>query len=228
MLKDAAIYKGLRRLIKRPSELERRFTDIYRRNGFNGRESVSGPGSDLSATAAVREALPALLKSIGARTLLDAPCGDFFWMKEARLDLDRYIGADIVAAIIAENSRIHADAKREFRVLDITSDALPNVDVILCRDCLVHLPYAAILSAVQNFKRSGSKYLLTTTFTARSENHDIPAGSWRPLNLQAAPFNFPPPERLIDERCTEDGGQYPDKSMGLWKIEMLSPAFFSQ
>src|SRR5690242_11698377 len=98
MLKDTALYKGLRRLLKGPGELERRFTEIYQQNGFGGRESVSGPGSDLSQTAAVREALPALLKEIGARTLLDAPCGDYFWMKEARLDLERYIGADIVAA----------------------------------------------------------------------------------------------------------------------------------
>ena len=221
MLKDTALYKGLRRLIKGPSELERRFTDIYKQNGFGGRESVSGPGSDLSQTAALREALPGLLKEIGARRLLDAPCGDYFWMKEARLDLDHYIGADIVAAIIDNNRRVHASATREFRVLDITRDALPNVDLIFCRDCLVHLPFAAIFSAVQNFKRSGARYLLTTTFNARTENHDIPAGFWRPLNLQAAPFNFAAPEKIINERCTEDGGQYPDKSMGLWKIEKL-------
>lgn len=221
MLKDTALYKGLRRLIKGPSELERRFTEIYQQNGFGGKESVSGPGSDLSQTAAVREALPGLLKAIGAKTMLDAPCGDYFWMKEARLELDRYTGADIVAAIVAANNQKHADTKREFRVLDITRDLLPTVDLIFCRDCLVHLPYAAIFSAIKNFKRSGSKYLLTTTFTARPENHDIPAGFWRPLNLQAAPFNFPAPEKLIDERCTEDGGKYPDKSMGLWKIENL-------
>jgi len=221
MLKDTALYKGLRRLIKGPTELERRFTEIYQQNGFGGKDSVSGPGSDLSQTAAVREALPAILKSIHARTLLDAPCGDFFWMKEANLDLDRYIGADIVAAIIERNNKTQSDTKREFRVLDITRDVLPAVDLIFCRDCLVHLPYAAIFSAVRNFKRSGARYLLTTTFTARPENHDIPAGFWRPLNLQAAPFNFPAPEKLIDERCTEDGGKYPDKSMGLWKIESL-------
>jgi hypothetical protein len=224
MLKDTALYKGLRRLIKGPSELERRFTEIYQQNGFGGKESVSGPGSDLSQTAAVREALPGLLKDIGAKTMLDAPCGDYFWMKEARLDLERYTGADIVAAIIERNNASHADTKREFRVLDITRDALPAVDLIFCRDCLVHLPYAAIFSAIKNFKRSGSKFLLTTTFTARPENHDIPAGFWRPLYLQAAPFNFPAPEKLIDERCTEDGGKYPDKSMGLWRIENLPSA----
>src|SRR5437870_5350350 len=107
MLKDTALYKGLRRLIKGPSELERRFTDIYQQNGFGGKDSVSGPGSDLSQTAALREALPGLLREIGARTLLDAPCGDFFWMREARLDLDHYTGGDIVPEIIARNIQRH-------------------------------------------------------------------------------------------------------------------------
>ena len=220
MFRDTFIYKGLRRLIK-GSELQRRFTKIYEQNGFGGRESVSGPGSDLSQTAAVREALPGVLRQIGARSMLDAPCGDLFWMKQLQLDLDRYIGADIVATLIAENKRRFAGTKREFKVLDITRDPLPTVDVILCRDCLVHLPFAAITAALQNFKRSGSRYLLTTTFIERPDNSDIPAGFWRPLNLARAPFHFPPPELAIDERCTEDGGQYPDKRLSLWKIEQL-------
>jgi hypothetical protein len=153
--------------------------------------------------------------------MLDAPCGDLFWMKEVPLELERYIGADIVAALIVENTRRFGGPTREFRHLDITRDTLPRTDLILCRDCLVHLPVAAILAALKNFKRSGSRYLLTTTFTARADNPDIPAGQWRTLNLQAAPFNFPAPEQLVNERCTEGGGQYTDKSMGLWKIDAL-------
>ena len=220
MLRETFLYKGLRRLIK-GSDLQRRFTDIYKDNAFGGKESVSGPGSDLTQTQALREALPAMLKGIGARTMLDAPCGDFFWMKEVRVELEQYIGADIVPALIAENTRRYGNQKREFRRLDLTRDALPRTDLILCRDCLVHLPLAVIVSALKNFKRSGSRYLLTTTFTARTENPDIQAGQWRPLNLQAAPFNFPAPEQLVNECCTEGGGQYPDKSMGLWKIDAL-------
>jgi SAM-dependent methyltransferase len=220
VFRDTFIYKGLRRLIK-GSELQRRFTKIYEQNGFGGRESVSGPGSDLAQTAAVREALPGVLQQIGARSMLDAPCGDLFWMKEVELDLDRYIGADIVATLIAENKRRFAGTKREFKVLDITRDPLPKVDVIFCRDCLVHLPFSAITAALRNFKHSGSRYLFTTTFIDRKENTDIPAGFWRPLNLALAPFNFPPPVLEIDERCTEDGGQYPDKRLSLWKIETL-------
>src|SRR5471032_3277523 len=145
MLRDTFIYKGLRRLIK-GSDLQRRFTQI------------SGQGSDLAQTAAIRAALPGLLKQLGARTMLDAPCGDFFWMKEVPLELERYIGADIVPALIAENTKKYANPAREFQVLDLTRHALPAVDVIFCRDCLVHLPFEAIAAALANIKKSGSRY----------------------------------------------------------------------
>jgi len=220
MLKDTALYRSLRRLIK-GNEIQRRFIEIYHQNGFAGRDSASGPGSDLSQTAALREALPELLRQISVRSMLDAPCGDFFWMQAAQLELDRYIGADIVPELIAEDQRKYQSDRRDFRVLDITSDPLPQVDLIFCRDCLVHLPFSLILAALRNFKRSGPRYLLTTTFTARTENTDIPLGLWRPINLQLPPFGLPAPQRILSERCTENDGQYADKSMALWEVSLL-------
>jgi hypothetical protein len=72
-----------------------------------------------------------------------------------------------------------------------------------------------------NFRRSGAKYLLTTTFTDRPENRDLGRLIWRPLNLQAAPFRFPPPLELLNEGCTEENSQFADKSLGLWQITDL-------
>jgi hypothetical protein len=59
---------------------ERLFTNIYRSNHWGGADSVSGGGSDLEQTSALRAALPGVLQRLGVRTLLDAPCGDFHWM----------------------------------------------------------------------------------------------------------------------------------------------------
>jgi hypothetical protein len=96
------------------------------------------------------------------------------------------------------------------------------VDLILCRDCLVHLPLADAVNAVDNLRRSGSQYLLTTTFVNRDDNRDIPAaGGWRPLNLRRPPFNFPDPLLVLDERCTAGDGKYADKSLGLWLLASL-------
>jgi hypothetical protein len=66
--------------------------------------------------------------------------------------------------------------------------------------------------------KSGSRYILMTTFPARKENFDIVTGKWRVLNFEIEPFDFQPPIHLIVEGCTEgEGGEYGDKSLGLWK-----------
>jgi len=200
------------------------FSEIYHNNSWSGQDSVSGPGSDLSATLVIRQEIPTLIKEVNARTLLDAPCGDFCWMKETELDLDRYIGVDIVPDMIARNRQNYANETRTFVSSDITKDRLPQADVILCRDGLVHLSFKDIFSTIRNFKKSKSMYLLTTTFPQLRENGDIVTGGWRPINLQKKPFSFPKPIKLINEKYEKysSNGKDSDKSLGLWKLEDIS------
>jgi len=197
------------------------FSQIYRENLWGDPESVSGPGSGLVRTSAFRDEISALMKAIDARSLLDAACGDFNWMRETRLDVEEYIGVDIVAELAAANQRKFGNNKRRFIELDITRDKLPRADVILCRDCLVHFSFDHTVDAIQNFKRSGSDFLLTTTFIRFPQNSDIRTGDWRELNLEVAPFNFPKPLALIDERCTHTGGIYTDKHLALWRLDEI-------
>jgi hypothetical protein len=105
----------------------------------------------------------------------------------------------------------------------VAKDSLPAVDMVFCRDLLVHLSYADAFAALRNLRASGSTYLFTTTFTRRSRNFDIPTtGEWRPLNLQLAPFGFSEPLTLINEKCTEGDGSWSDKGLGLWRISDLN------
>ena len=187
-----------------------------------GDESLSGPGSCLAQTSELRERLPLLFEDLQIRSLVDAPCGDFNWMKEMRLGLDRYIGADILGDIVAENQRRYGGPRCRFVKMDVTSETLPPADCILCRDCLVHFSFAEALTTLRNFKLSGARYVLTTTFTGRRRNDDTAGGAWRPLNLQASPFDFPEPLRIVNERCSEARGAYGDKSLALWKLDELS------
>lgn len=188
---------------------------------FSGRpwgdgESISGPGSSLDATTEIRDLLPGLLNELGVRSLLDLPCGDFHWMQNVDLPGVQYIGADVVRTIIDDNRSRFPD--RDFRQLDLITENLPTVDAIFCRDCLVHLPYHGIGKALQRIVDSGADWLITTHFPGRT-NHNIPMGSWRPLDLTAAPFHLPPPVRIINEGCVEGDGGYADKSLGVWRIE---------
>jgi hypothetical protein len=197
------------------------FRDIYARNLWGDQESVSGPGSNLARTSAFRAELPPLLKTIGVRTLLDAPSGDFNWMREVELEVEQYIGVDIVPELVEQNQRRYGTTGRSFLHRDLVLDQMPCADAILCRDGLVHFPLADIRAALQNFKRSGACYLLTTTFTGVDANREIKTGEWRPINLQLPPFNFPPPLWLIDEKRRAPDG-FSDKCLGLWRLENIA------
>ena len=198
--------------------LGKKFTNIYEHNLFNGQESVSGPGSDLLQTEVLRNELPVVFKQYGITSVVDAPCGDFYWMQRVNLDAVKYIGCDIVEALIEKNNSLYASDLRSFRRADIVNELLPKADVIFCRDCLVHLTYEQAILAISNFKKSGSTYMLTTTFPGRT-NRDLGDILWRPLDLTRPPFNLPPPVHIILEKCTENNGRYADKSMGLWRLK---------
>ncbi len=192
--------------------------ELYRRQRC---ESLSGPGSCVAQTQELRERLPLLLEHLGVESLLDAPCGDLNWMQHVRLGVKEYIGVDILGEIIAANQWRHASAHRRFQRADVTRDALPRADAILCRDLLSHLAFADVFRTLANFKASGATYLVTSTFTRPRPNRDTAGGEWRTLNLTLPPFNFSPPVRVINEKCSEAGDAFNDKSLGVWSLQDL-------
>lgn len=203
-----------------PAEAFRR---AWSSNLWGGTESGSGPGSSLDQTARLREAVPALLERHGVRTLLDLPCGDGHWMSATQLPDIRYVGADLLPEVVARAAA--RSPEREFLVLDLTVGELPAADLLLCRDCLVHLAFADIARAFATIRRSGIAWLLTTTFIDEAANRDVVTGDWRPLNLELPPFGLPRPVELMVEGCTEQDGLFADKSLGLWRVADLPAGF---
>lgn len=200
--------------------LAARFSYIYDHNLWGSEETRSGLGSSHEETLVLRERLAALFERLGIESLLDIPCGDFHWLSTMRLPAS-YTGADIVPAIVAANEARYGGPGRTFAQLDLTASPLPRADLILCRDCLVHLCDANIRKALGNMRASGARYLLMTHFPEQEENTDIPDGDWRPLNFTLAPFALPPPEEILIEECAEGGGAFRDKALGLWRVETL-------
>lgn len=218
----AKLWRSLVATRMRSRTAEDIFSGIHRQNAWGDRTSRSGVGSNLVQTEHVRKLLPLLLNSYGCTSLLDAPCGDFLWLSEVDLPID-YTGCDVVEELVRANQQRFGREGRHFIQADLLKDPLPQADTVLCRDCLVHFSFEDALRALANIKASGSKYLLTTTFTGRAANYEIPTGLWRPLNLELAPFNFPKPIELMNERCTELNGEFSDKALGLWQLSELLP-----
>ncbi len=199
--------------------LAQRFERIHDTNMWGAVASTSGLGSEMDATAVLRAELPRLLEKLDVASLLDAPCGDAGWINRADLGV-RYIGVDIVPALIErlQARAAAAEIKGEYRLADITREPLPRCDAVLCRDALVHLSFVNIERAVANFLRSGAAWLIATTFPEWQSNADCEDGDWRALNFERAPFNWGRPAELINENCTEAGGGWRDKSLGVWRL----------
>jgi len=209
---DRASFAGL--------SLRERFQRIHDTNLWGAAASVSGLGSEVDATAVLRAELPLLLRRLGVRTLLDAPCGDGGWIATTDLGV-RVIGIDVVPDLV-EALRRRDDHNRDYLVADITCDPLPTADAILCRDCLVHFSFANIARAVENFRRSGATWLITTTFPEWQANLDCEDGDWRALNFERAPFRWGAPAELLNENCMEAGGGWRDKSLGVWRLSDIA------
>lgn len=200
---------------------EERFNWIYRNRYWGDGETLSGSGSTLDHTLNLRGNLLELVRRFGIKRFLDAPCGDFAWMRHVLNDMDvTYIGADIVAPIISGLQAEFETDKVSFVHLDITRDRLPQADIMMCRDCLFHLCYMDIARALRNFIDSDIPYLLTTTHINKSgfKNRDIQTGEHRLIDLFAEPFCFPdhPLERISDWIKPK-----PEKEMCLWSREQV-------
>lgn len=206
---------GVRHLLLGKEHRRRVFSRIYAENLWAEPESRSGTGSSLAQTARLRDELPRLLARLGVRTVLDAPCGDFAWMRQIVAGIDRYYGVDIVPELVAANAARYTTDRVTFAVADIAADPLPAADLVLCRDCFIHLPTASIRAALRNFRATGARFLLLTNDATAGEYHDIPVGSYRPINFERPPFNFPAPESRLAEDETGN------RQLCLWNLQAL-------
>lgn len=217
-----AFYFEKKKLEGEHFSMRKTFEHIVEMNLWGSNESVSGEGSTASETNRFKDRLLALLKEYSIKTLLDAPCGDFAWLGKIKLPIDKYMGIDILEDQINFLKWVYKDNDgKQFEKGDVTLNPLPPVDLILCRDCLVHFSFSDIKKAIKNFKESGSHYLLTTTFPETQINENIVTGDWRPLNLQAEPFSFSKPITLLLENCKQNNGLYKDKALALWELKYL-------
>ncbi len=213
--------------VRAETEHEKIFTPLFQQRPIDKmRESYSGIGSTLENTKAIRRALPGLLYILKCETLIDAPCGDFNWMKSLDLPIKKYIGIDVIQSWIENNQHDYGNQHRTFLHLDITEQVLPKGDVVLTRDALIHFSNKDIAKFLKLLKASGSRYLLTTHFPKHTSQEDINTGEVRPINLELPPFNFPIPLLTISEEYPINP-IYADKCLALWKIEKLPDVDFS-
>jgi SAM-dependent methyltransferase len=208
---------GLQDALLRIRPREKVFGKAYSKHLWGSTESYSGEGSELGATEELRSYLPKLFERLDIKSFLDAPCGDWNWMRKVDLTKVDYIGADVVPSVIKANQHTYGSKNVRFVLSDITRDQLPGADLVLCRDCLVHLSFEDIHDVIENIRSSGSKYLLVSDSPhVRVNENKITGLDWRHLNLSLPPFSFPGPiERVKDHYASVPF------YISLWRIEDL-------
>lgn len=206
-------------------DLQEAMTHVYDSNVWGSKESRSGEGSTRKQTMYIEFEVPALFDRLDITSVLDIPCGDFQWMSRAlaRCSDIKYHGADVVEELVNINKLQYGSDNVDFSCLDITSDKLPQADLIFTRDLLVHLTDEQVFKAFENIKASGAKYLATTHFNwfhiPNNPLAEARGGSWRKINLRMAPFNLPMPIDLISEGSSQPLGI--DKTIGVWEVKDL-------
>jgi len=96
-----------------------------------------------------REWLPAIVKKYGIHTVADIGAGDLNWMSRMVWDVE-YTAYDLVPR------------STEVIEFDLVNQVAPQVDALLCLWVLNHFPVDQCISAIDNIRASGSKYLIMT------------------------------------------------------------------
>lgn len=198
------------------------FTLIYQQNLWQSEETASGKESTLEHTEVLLHILPQVFDLLEVKSILDIPCGDFYWMQYMPLDGIQYHGADLVSELVQKNQATFGSADCHFSELDLTHDDLPEADVLLVRDCFPFLSLLQIHRCLKNISRHSFKYILMTSHSNQLmksqtglKNADTTTGTWRWINLELPPFNLPPPLKLLPEVPAE-------KSLGIWQMQDLA------
>lgn len=149
-----------------------------------------GGGSTIASTASIRARLPALVAAHGIRSICDAGAGDQHWIGLLQWDIE-YRAFDLVPR------------RDDVVALDITREALPACDAVLCRHVLIHLDPERIKQAIALFRQS-ARFLLA------SQYDDAPifncGDQYNPTDLR--PLLGEPLDRLTDT----------GSDLALWKM----------
>jgi SAM-dependent methyltransferase len=162
------------------------FDDIYRKStwGFQ-----SGPGSDPVAAKPWIDIVNGYLSLPDVVKVLDIGCGDWRLGEMYNLENKKYIGIDV-----SDEALTIARKKAKHGAIFMHDDAATmkiegEVDLILIKDVLQHLPNATI-EIIMDKILTHARYALICNDIGTG-NGDTHVGGHRGLNLQDDPFLYP-------------------------------------
>lgn len=157
-------------------------------------ESISGPGSSIKNTIEARNLIKKTIEKYNIKSILDLGCGDWNWFRLINLEGISYEGWDACEDMITSNQLNFKEDNINFKTYDIVLSEYPDVDLIICRDVLFHMP-TNLASKIIKKSKFASKYFISTSFREVELNKGIGLNNdwgYYPINLNATPFNLEP------------------------------------
>lgn len=124
------------------------FTEVYASKawGDDGSDFYSGEGT--TETEVTRPYLDYLIaefaKMPSPPRVLDLGCGDFKICSQLLPFVATFTGADVVPSLVERNNRAFGSDTVRFICADISSDPLPEADVVLVREVMQHMSNAQV------------------------------------------------------------------------------------
>ena len=169
-------------------QLQERFSTIYATDEWGG---GSGEGSFAVHTRGYGGFLERFARQKNISSIVDIGCGDWQFSRLIDWGESRYLGVDVVPAVIEANRRQFGSDKVDFQLYDGDFSSLPAADLVIIKDVLQHLSHARINDFLATLPRY--KFALITNCinpAGETENRDIPDGGFRQLDLQRPPFEL--------------------------------------
>lgn len=184
-----------------------------------------GPGSEAETVKRMGtiDFINDIIKEYKIKSISDCPSGLFEnWMYLVDLENVKYIGYDINNLVVERNKSNYPDIS--FFELDMVNEKLPYTDLIICRDCFFHLSNSFVLSTIENFRNSGSTYLLSTHHRELKINNDLTKSEleceagYRAINLEIEPYGLGSPMENHNENVKKYYKPGNNRQMSLWKL----------
>jgi glycosyltransferase involved in cell wall biosynthesis/SAM-dependent methyltransferase len=176
------------------------FSRIYESNEWG---YGSGVGSLPENNASYAKYISQFIDVNSVKSVVDFGCGDWQFSRLIDWRGATYTGVDLVEKVIARNIEAFANSDIRFQVFK-SLEQLPSADLLLCKDVFQHLPNHLVLEYMSAFKKKFRRLLITNDDEPEGlVNSDIQAGGWRPIRLDAHPFNE---EAVVDFSWMVTGG----------------------
>jgi len=195
--------------------------DFWNRR-FGTPETYCGSGSYIQNTKETISWIQDMLKLTKTKSILDLGCGDWNWMKEVNLEGIHYTGIDLDEEFIEENKEKYP--QHTFLVADALKGKYPTVDLVICRDLLLHLKDEDIAKILEKIINSKSIYFMTSSHMgganrdfSNREKKKVYTRRKRPsrrVNLLIPPWCFESPEYYVEESSQ-------NRIFGVWKNKRI-------